>query len=165
MSAISTPVASNLQQAVYSTKTINGTAAASPNIVPIFRITGNVQIVRLSGNVTTALANHTAASFRVNDQTVQTQVTSLAGSSCTNFVSGSYIYKGAAAGTAVSARNSNVAQIVDSGSFVGFFVQAKNGANTDIEYVYTTTDSPTSGVIEFRCDWTPLSSGALVVAI
>jgi hypothetical protein len=43
-----------------------------------------------------------------------------------------------------------------------FIVIKKDGANTDIEYRYSTTNTPTSGVIQFFIEYIPLSaSGAL----
>src|SRR3990167_7222633 len=49
-------------------------------VVPIFTLTGSVMLTRLCGVVTTDLgANHTAASWRLNDQTSQVYLTAVGG--------------------------------------------------------------------------------------
>ena len=51
------------------TFTTTGTVA-----VPVFHVTGSVEVRGLWGIVTTALGNHTAAAFRLNDQGAQTVI-------------------------------------------------------------------------------------------
>jgi hypothetical protein len=44
-------------------------------------------------------------------------------------------------------------------------VQKTGGINTDIEFVYTTTNTPTSGALIHYVEWQPLSDGATLVAL
>src|SRR5258708_38393918 len=57
-----------------------GTAASSPFNIPIFGVTGVIEVRGLWGIVTTTLGvNHTAASFRINDQSAQIYLTAAGG--------------------------------------------------------------------------------------
>lgn len=42
---------------------------------------------------------------------------------------------------------------------------AKNGALTQVEFIYTTTDTPTSGVVQHFISYVPLSTGAKLTAV
>lgn len=151
----------------YSSKTLsaNNTTAT----VPIFRMTGTIEIMRLYGIVTTTIgANHTGAYFRLNDQTSQINITlNTGGMTLSALPAGTAVLKNAlatsialaksaAAGFLVEPTDAEV--MVDSGLVFG----KKSGANTDIEYIYSTTDTPTSGAIQFFLDWVPLSADAAV---
>ena len=46
--------------------------------------------------------------------------------------------------------------------FSPFVAVKKSGATTQIEYVYATTDTPTSGVIQFFVSWLPVSADGMV---
>ena len=150
-------------------KTINA-SGTTVSVIP-FRATGSIYFPKLYGIVTTALgANHTTAFFRLNDQTAQTAITLATGSTLSAFVAGSWLGKTDKATVAVTVKNANIGQFFESGItnemiFQPFVVVQKNGANTDIEYRYSTTDAPTSGVIQFFCEWEPLSAGSLVVGL
>lgn len=158
---------------VSKTLSANNTTAA----VPLFRITGAVDVLKLYGVVTTVLgANHTAAFWRLNDQTAQVDI---------SLSTGGADLSAAPVGTVVSrddvAAGANVARVMSSATGtvadnfaatsglanVGtpFRVNAKSGANTDIEYVYATTDAPTSGVIQFFLEYVPLSASGAVATV
>lgn len=151
------------------TKTLTGNNTTTA--VPIFRITGSVDIIKLRGFVTTALgSNHTAAYWRLNDQTTQTDITAASGTTLSSFGVGSILIKVDLNSQALGAANSTSALFGEStvrqqAFFQEFVVIAKNGANTDIEYVYTTTNTPTSGAIEFIIDWLPVSSNGAVTIL
>lgn len=146
--------------------TANNTTAA----VPIFRLTGAVLVIRLYGVVLTALGNHTAAAFRLNDQTLQTDITLNTGVSLSSASAGSVIAKRALATSAAQASLSSVGRF-NEGSTAGtryygeFNLTKKSGATTDIEYVYTTTDTPTSGSIQFFVEYIPVSSDGALVSV
>lgn len=136
--------------------------------VPIFRITGTIE-GKLYGLVTTTIGtNHTGAYFRLNDQSAQTNITlATVGVTLSNFAVGAIIAKTALAATLATIKNSNVGQFYESATagiplLSEFFVTKKNGANTDIEYTYTTTDTPTTGAIQFFLEWIPRSADAAV---
>lgn len=137
--------------------------------VAIFGITGTIEVVALYGVVTTTLgANHTGAFFRLNDQSAQTNITlNTVGVTLSGFAVGAFIGKTALAATLATVKNANVGQFYE-GATAGipllspFQITKKNGAATNIEYTYTTTDAPTSGVIQFFLEWIPRSADAAV---
>lgn len=137
--------------------------------VPIFRITGSVEVVALYGIVTTTIGtNHTGAFFRLNDQSAQTNITlSTVGVTLSNFAVGGFVGKTALAATLATIKNANVGQFYE-GATAGvpllspFQITKKLAANTDIEYTYTTTETPTTGAIQFFLEWIPRSSDAAV---
>ncbi len=149
------------------TLSANNTTAA----VPIFRITGLVYVTKLYGIVTTTLgANHTAAAFRLNDQTAQVDITLNTGTTLSGFAAGTFIGKTAINTSAITAKSATAGKIGEAGTanqpfFQEFEAQAKPAANTDIEYRYTTTDTPTSGVIQFFVEYVPLSADGLITAL
>lgn len=153
-----------------SMKTLSASNATAA--VPIFRITGAVKILRLYGVVTTAIgSNHTAGYFRLNDQSAQTDITlQTVGVTLSSFAVGSVIEKTALAATLATVKNAATGLLIEPTVAQGvanseFEVIAKNTANTDIEYRYTTTNTPTTGEIQFCCEWMPLSANAAVTAL
>ncbi len=138
--------------------------------VPLFTITGSIEVRGLWGIVTTALgANNTASYFRLNDQTAQSNITVNTGTTLSSAPAGSIIVKkdvASAALTLLSASQERVSEptTLETKYFSPFVVVAKPGAETDIEFIYSTTDTPTSGVIDFFLRWLPLSSDATVTA-
>lgn len=148
-----------------NSKTLSANNAAG-TAVPIFRITGSVLINALYGIVTTVLgANNTAAYFRLNDQTTQSNITVNTGVTLSAAPAGSVIVKNglaAAAAVLLSASQERVSEptTLETSYFSPFVAVKKPAANTDIEFVYSTTDTPTSGVIQFFVWWLPLSADA-----
>lgn len=146
------------------TLTGNNTTVATP----IFRITGAVNVVSLYGVVTTDLgANQTACYWRLNDQTSQVNITLNTGTTLSAIKAGSVIAKaGLAAAALVKIDNAagriNEPTTLETTYFSPFVMTKKTGANTDIEFVYSTTDTPTSGVIQHFCVWMPVSRDAAV---
>lgn len=136
-------------------------------VVPIFSVTGSVSISALWGVVTTTLgANNTAAYWRLNDQTAQLDITLNTGTTLSGLTAGTTLVKkglATAALTALSAAAGRVSEptTLETAYFSPFVVVQKTGnIATNIEFVYTTTDTPTSGVIKFYVQWFPLSPGA-----
>lgn len=150
-----------------NTKTLigNNTTVA----VPIFHITGSVQILAIWGNVITALgANNTAAYWRLNDQTTQSNITLNTGTALSAASAGAILVKkglAAAALTLLDATQGRISEptTLETPYFSPFVAVQKTGSvQTDIEFVYTTTDTPTSGVINFYVQYLPLGSGSKV---
>lgn len=136
---------------------------------PLFRITGSIEVRAIWGVITTDLgANNTAAFYRANDQTAQPAITLATGTTLSAKKAGSVIAKTGLAGAAVVLLD-NAAGVVSEPSvinqpfFTPFVITKKTAANTDIEFVYTTTDTPTSGVIQHFIRWLPISADANVV--
>lgn len=135
---------------------------------PIFRLTGSLEVRALWAVVTTDLgANHTAAYWRMNDQTAQPAITVATGTTLSGIKAGSMIVKKGLAAAALT-KIDNAAGVISEPTtlettyFSPFTFTKKTGANTDIEYVYSTTDAPTSGVLQHFLRWLPLSADANV---
>lgn len=157
---------------VISTDTQTLNANNTTGIVPIFGITGSVEVRGLWGIVTTVLgANHTASAFRLNDQTAQVNITLNTGTDISAAPVGSLIVKKGLAGAALTLKSAAAGAIsepttLETLHFSPFVLTQKTGGvATNIEYVYATTDAPTSGVIQFFLRWIPLSADADVKAL
>lgn len=139
--------------------------------VPLFHITGAVEIRGIWGVVTTVLgANHTAAAWRINDQTAQVYITAVGGVDISALAAGTLIVKNGLKAAAAS-KLDNVAGVVSEPTtlettyFSPFIAVKKTAATTDIEYHYATTDTPTSGVIQHFVRFIPLSADGNIVII
>lgn len=138
---------------------------------PIFTITGTVLITQLFGVVTTDLgANHTAAFWRLNDQTAQPAITLATGTTLSAVKAGSVIVKKGLAAAALTLLDNAAGRVsepttLETDYFSPFVAVKKTAATTQIEYNYTTTDTPTSGVIQFFVNYQPLSADGLVAAV
>ena len=156
---------------IVATKTLTFTGDATTVATPIFTITGTVELVKIWGVVTTALENHTDAHLRVNDQSASDQVLSKSTTLDISDISvGAVIYKNGLAAAVLKYMTSDAGSIsepavADEKSFSPVIInQITGGIQTDIEYVYTTTDSPTTGVMQFFAGFLPLSAGADLAA-
>ena len=146
----------------------NATAAT-----PIFRVTGSVKVLALYGIVTTALgSNITAAHWRSNDPTATLPISAAAGTTLSSFAAGSAIVRKSLVSVALTGDNASAAKVIDPVAatapdvFMPFVVTQKTGAvQTDIEFVYTTTNTPTSGAIKFYALFVPLSEDADLRAV
>jgi len=150
------------------TLTANNTTAH----VALFQVSGVIRMVKLYGVVTTTLgANHTAAQFTIYDQTTRNPLTAASGApTASGYTPGSTV---GALGLPSSAAIFESAAAAFSGAssanqmvFQELIVGAKTGVVvSQIEYTYATTDTPTSGAIQFFIQWEPLSVGATVTAL
>jgi len=152
-------------------KSVTFTGNNTTVVTPLFHVTGTVEVLSIVGVVTTDLgANHTAAAWRLNDQTAQSNITLNTGVDISAAKAGSSIVKkGLAAAAAVFLNNSagrvSEPTTLETMYFSPFVAVKKTGATTDIEYVYATTDTPTSGAMLFTVQYLPVSSdGALTTA-
>lgn len=139
--------------------------------VPLFTISGEVEVRGLWGVVTTALgSNQTAAYFRLNDSSAQSNITVNTGTTISSAGIGSLLVKkdlAAAALTLLTAAQERVSEptTLETTFFSPFIAVAKNGVTTNIEFVYSTTNTPTSGAIDFYLRWLPLSATANVTPL
>lgn len=139
--------------------------------VAIYTITGQVEIRALYGVVTTVLgSNVTAAYWRLNDAAAQSDITLSTGTTLSSAAVGSTIVKkglAAAALTLLTSAQERVSEptTLETTYFSPFVAVAKTTGTTNIEFTYTTTNTPTSGVIDFYMRWLPLSAGANVTAL
>lgn len=154
---------------VFSSKTLS--ANNTTDNVPIFEITGSVLIRRLGGVVTTALSsNVTAVSYRLNDQTAQTYLTVIAGTTASSIPTGSIIEKRGLAGVAVDV-DSAAAAVFEEATTAGLpyyqefrLTQKTDGVETDIEFKYT-CNNQSSGAIQFFCTYIPISQDGNITAL
>lgn len=140
-------------------------------VVPIFGITGTVEVRGIWGVVTTDLgANNTAAYWRLNDQAAQVNITLNTGTTLSAVKAGSTITKKGLAAAALTLLDNSAGRVsepttLETTYLSPFMIMKKTGAATNIEFVYTTTDTPTSGAIKFFLRWLPISSDANVTAL
>lgn len=154
---------------ISNSKTLSGSGATVN--VPIFTVSGSVQVLAIWGNVTTVLgANNTAAYWRLNDGTNQSDITLSTGTTLSAANAGSIIVKkglATAALTLLKADQERVSEptTLETSYFSPFVAVAKNGTTTNIEFTYTTSDTPTSGVINFYVQYIPLGSGSKITTV
>jgi hypothetical protein len=137
----------------------------------LFGVTGCVDLFMLQGNITTDLgSNITAAYYRLNDQTAQSDITLATGSTLSAFKAGSSFMKRGLAGTAITVISNSQQRVNDPTAAtnpmysIARLTQKTGGVATNIEFVYTTTNTPTSGVIKHIIGWMPVSDdGAIAV--
>ncbi len=146
---------------------VNGTTGS--NI--IFNLTGSIKVLALYGVVTTVLSsNITAAHYRLNDQTAQPAISLATGTTLSSAAVGSVIMRKALAATALTFIDSAAARITESSAvnllFDSPFVltQKTGGVQTDIEFRYTTSNTPATGVIQFFLKWLPISADAQIIS-
>lgn len=151
----------------YTTNVNNGTANGA-----LFSITGTVRILKLYGVVTTVLGtNHTGAYFNLYDQTARVNITlNTVGVTLSSFAVGSIVAKTALAATLATIQSNAAGAIIEPATAQGlvfseFVAVKKTGAVTEIDYTYTSTNTPTSGVIQFFCEWQPMSADAAVTPL
>lgn len=139
--------------------------------VPLFHIVGAVEIRGLWGVVTTVLgSNHTAAAWRLNDQTAQVYITAVGGVDISALAAGTVIVKKGLV-SAAAVKLDNVAGVVSEPTtlettfFSPFVTVKKTGATTDIEYHYATTNQPTTGAMQHFVRFIPLSADGDIVII
>lgn len=152
-----------------SSKTLVGNNATVA--VPLFTVTGQIELLALYGVVTTVLgSNVTAAHFRLNDQTAQPVITAASGVTLSSLAAGSSFYKRGLVATALTAIDNAAGRVNEStatnlDNFSPAILTKKLAALTQVEFVYTTTNTPTSGVIQFFCKWRPLSADGDLVGV
>lgn len=151
-----------LREAVASiTCNVNNTTGSKV----VFTVTGSVLVVGIYGIVTTVISsNHTGGHLRLNDQAATIDITeSGTGVALSALAAGTLIYKESLTAVALKLKD-NVAGFFEEPASAGqpamspFVVGKKTGAVTTIDYRYATTNAPSSGVIQWRALWLPLSA-------
>lgn len=139
--------------------------------VPIYTVTGSVEISAIYGVITTVLgSNVTAAAWRLNDSSAQSDITLSTGTTISAAAAGSIIVKkglAAAALTLLTSAQERVSEptTLETTYFSPFVAVAKTAVTTNIEFVYTTSNAPTSGVITFFLRYLPLSADGAITAL
>lgn len=146
-------------------KEITLSASNTTAAVPLFTVVGSVQVLALYGVVTTALSsNITAAYWRQNDGTAQQAISLATGTTLSSFAVGSTIVRRSLVSVALAGTSTATGTVTDPiaatapGSFMPFILAQKTGGvTTNVEFVYTTTNTPASGAIKFYIGWVPLT--------
>ncbi len=154
-----------------ATKSITLVGSNNTYNIPLFHITGSIEVRAIWGVVTTAIGvNHTASAIRINDQTAQVYLTAVGGTDISALAAGSLIVKKGVVGTAISKIDNAAGAILEPTTletqmFTPVILVKKTGAVTDIEYHYATTDALTSGAIKFYVRYLPLTDDANLTAV
>lgn len=133
-----------------------------------FTVTGMIRVLQLYGIVTTVLSsNHTAAHWRLNDQTATPAISLATGTTVSSAPVGSALIRSGLVATALTLNSSAAGVVQDPATagndvFSSFEIVQKTGATTTIDYRYSTTNAPSSGAIQFFLAWQPLSADASV---
>ena len=136
----------------------------------LFTVTGTVEVVALYGQVTTTLgSNVTAAYWRLNDGSNQSNITLNTGTTLSSAGVGSLIVKKDLASAALSLINNsqetvNEPTTLETMYFSPCVVTSKISTTTNIEFVYTTNNS-SAGAITFYCGFIPVSSDGNITAL
>ncbi len=140
--------------------------------VPIFRIVGVIEVYYLWAKVTTVLgSNLTACKFDLFDQTTSVAIAS-AGVTLSSLAVNSIFYVTSVGATSINSQSAATnpplprgSQASPQGPGGGMDIGSKVGANTDVRFIYTTTNTPTSGVIEFYLCWRNIDKTSTVTAL
>lgn len=157
---------------IQTTKTLSLIANNTTLATAIFGVTGSIQVRALWGVVSTVLSsNVTAAHWRENDATAQVVISAAAGTTLSALPVGSLITRQSVAAVALVASSSAAGAVQDPvaatapDSFMPFLVVQKTGSvATNIEFVYTTTNTPATGAIDFYIEWRPLTPSSVLIA-
>ena len=131
--------------------------------LPIFTVTGAIEVTALYGIITTDLSsNITAAYWRTNDASTQNAITLATGTTLSSAVDGGMISKKAGVGTALTLTAGTSGQVIENATagavtFQDFVILANPDATTNIEFVYT-CNNQSSGAITFYLRWAPLAT-------
>lgn len=164
------PITLNGFQTKYSaTLSANNTTAS----IALFSLTGAVEVLSLYGIVTTALSsNVTAAYWQLNDQTATPDISLATGTTLSSFQVGSIMTRRSLVSVAMTGINASAGFVQDPvaatapGVFMPFnIVQKTGGILTTVDFVYTTTNTPASGVIDFYIGWIPLTETSSITSM
>lgn len=151
------------------TKLVDMTGNNETVTVEMFRVYGICRINSLYGVVTQALgANHTTARFRAFDGTTAAAITAAAGTTLSAAPVGSLIQRRGISSATIVFNTSATCNIMDLNAatakdcFTPFNVGAQTAGYENIQYVYATTDTPTTGRIQFYIGYNPISEGAYI---
>jgi len=153
------------------TQTLTGNNATVSTA--LFKVTGNVKINQLYAVVTTVLGtNVTAAYWRLNDQTAQVAISLATGTALSSAPAGSLLARNSLVSVALALKSSAAGAVLDPVGattpveFMPFTVTQKTAAvETDIEFTYSTTNTPTSGVLVHYIEYEALSPDASITVL
>ena len=145
------------------------TVSNTTGSIATFTVTGSVFVYALWGEVTTVLSsNVTAAFFRINDQSAQVDVTLNTGVTLSAAPVGSIVSRTGIVSTALTLKSNAAGAFQDATTagndvYTPFNLVKKSGAVTTLDFRYTTTNTPSTGVILWTALWMPLSGDGNLV--
>lgn len=154
-----------------TSSTLSASNTTATNV--LFSVTGVVLVKALYGIVTTVLSsNVTAAYWQTNDQTATPDISLASGTALSAAAVGSLLLRVSTVGVALTLADAAAGRVTDPVAatapdvFMPFIVTQKTGSIlTTVDFTYTTTNTPATGVIKFYASWLPLSDGASLVAV
>ena len=132
--------------------------------IATFTITGTVLVQGFWGIVTTVLSsNITAAHIRTNDSSATVDVSLNTGVTLSSLAVGSLISRNALVSGALASLSASQTRFADPGAaaqpyLIPFVLMQKPATTTTLDFRYTTTNNPSSGVILWNALWIPLSA-------
>jgi hypothetical protein len=149
-------------------KVITLNAAAVPQSLSCFQLTGTVQIKKLYGFVTTAasFADCHAVQFDLYDSTAAVDLTANTGD-LSGLAVGTFFAKTGLAAAAIDIGNNVAGAVVEPGAAGQAFsecqvVQKAAAAATFIRVTYDTTTNPIAATFTIWCEYVGLNGGVLV---
>jgi hypothetical protein len=147
--------------------TLAGSGATE--ILDLFKINGAVKIKELSGIVTSAatLTNMTDCHFNVNDAAADYPITKTTTCTMSTAIVGSIVTKLDTAAAVAYFKDGTTGGVIEAGQAqfpYEFVVIKKSGAETVIQFIYTTTDSPIAATMDFYVKYEKIADGYLEVA-
>lgn len=167
MGAISRTKRLPIRTTVSGTLNANNTTAS----ISLWTVTGSIELLKIGGIVTTALgSNNTAAHFRIDDGTAQPAITDAGGTTLSSAAAGSVIYKTGLAATALTFINNSAGRVNHAATandllFTPCIITAKLNTPTTIEFRYSTTNAPTTGVIQFFAEYLNISDNGTLTTV
>jgi len=144
-------------------------ASNTTDIINLFRVYGNCEVRRIYGVVTTVNGNATSAGLRLTDGTTTVAITTVA-LDMSNSPVGSLLLKRALLSNPLLLGSSATSTILDPGAATNKYMTTPTVVNesdvgiTYIVFSYATTDTPTTGAVDWYCWWQPLSVGSYIEA-
>jgi hypothetical protein len=151
-----------ISNSLEASTTLDGSASQN-----IFQITGVVQINYIHGWVSTALAADVTAARLDLFPTAGAAInlTDPAGVDISSTVVGSFISKTATAATALTLSSASLGFLQETTRHLpALFVVGQETAGVDTFIRLTRAGAGASGVVNWSCEWQPISEGSLVVA-
>lgn len=149
------------------TTTLDVSNTTGSKTIATLSANGGVWIYGIIGTVTTVLSsNITAAHLRLNDSTNTPAITLATGTTLSSAAVGSRFTKNALAATALIFNDSAQCRVIEhatSGMHPNnpFQIIAKTATTTTMEFRYTTTNTPSTGVIVWDIWYRPINGGSL----
>jgi hypothetical protein len=142
--------------------TVMLTGNAETKIQNIFKVIGFVKVLSLTADITMQLGNCTVSSVIFKDDSATVDITeSVTGTILSNAGVGSFLIVKEDNTAAISL--STATQVRYTSTPFSFILQQKNGTDSYISFQYTTSDTPTTGKIQFRLTFVPLTDESGVI--